>query len=238
MQYFCRGVIPVQQGQSGLFYVNLPSQSSPTGPTTGNQEEPFNLTDATEVVASFPGGVNEKLSLSQVAVQGAPGAGKIGISYSALDSLDMQANPVPAQNQDLQVMVTIGGVAQEDTLSLSGGPTAGITYSMTLNGQLFSYTAIAGDTSFSVFTALLAAMNSYSATLAAMLPVVAWNISGVLSGTGNSATLVLTSTFAGLGFTDIVSNLTRTASVANAGTIAVFLFKFALRIEPQSYVVT
>lgn len=238
MIYFCRKTIPIQQGQSGSFFVNLPSQSAPTGPTTGNDQEPFNLTGITEIVATFPNQVSERFSLSQVSVVGAAGAGKIQVNYSALDSLNMQANPVVTQNQDLQIIATIGGVAQVDTLSLSGGPMIGTTYSTTLNGQLFTYTSIAGDTSQTVFNALLASIVGYQQTLAAMVPPVPWNINGAVSGTGNTATLVLTSAFAGLPFTDVVSNLTLTPSTANAGTIAVFLFKFALDIQPQSYVIT
>lgn len=230
--------VPIQQGQSGAFFVNLPSQSSPTGPTIGNGDEPFDLTNCTEIVATFPNLVSEKKTLGAVSVVGAPGAGKIQVAYSALDSLNMQSNPVPTQNQDLQVMVTLNGVAQIDTLTLSGGPVTGTTYSMTLNGQLFSHTAIAGDTSQTVFTALLAAMNSFASTQASLLPAVPWNISGAVSGTGNTASLVLTSTFPGLAFTDVVVNLTKTPSTANAGTIAVFLFKFALDIQPQSYAIT
>lgn len=238
MQYQCSSVIPIQQGQSGVFYVNLPSQSSPVGPTTGNDQEPFDLTGATEIVASFPNIVSEKLSLSQIAIQGAAGAGKIKVMYSALDSLNMQANPVPAQNQDLQVIVTTSGALQIDTLSIPGGPTANTVYSMTLNGQLFTYTAIAGDTSLSVLTNLLNQMNAYQSSVATMIPPVPWNISGATSGSGNTATLILTSTFAGLAFTDAVVALTKVATQANSGTIAVFLFKFALRIEPQSFVIT
>ena len=234
----CRSAIPVQQGQAGSFYVNLPSQVSPSGPTLGNLEEPFNLTGVTEIIASFPNIVSEKYSLSQVSVVGAVGAGKIQVNYSALDSLNMQANPVPQQNQDLQVIATIGGVAQIDTLSLSGGPTTGGTYSATLNGQLFTYTAIAGDTTLSVLTNLLNQMNSYASTLASMLPQVPWNISGVISGSGNAASLALTSTFAGLSFTDTVVGLTKVATQANAGTVTVFIFKFALDIQPQSFAIT
>lgn len=221
------GNITIVQAMSGSFYVDLFFQD------TG---EPFDLTSVTEIVAAFPATVNpgpsilEKLSLSQVAIIGAPGAGKIQVNYSALDSSNMQINPDTQQFQDLQVVVTKSGVAQIDTLSLAS-PVAGTAYSVTLNGLLFSYTAIAGDTSLVVFTALQAAMLQSTIANGTYTAIV----SAVVSGSGNSATLILTSLFPGLGFSDIVANLTLVNSTANAGTRSTFILQATLNILPASY---
>jgi hypothetical protein len=229
--------IRIQQGQSGQFYVNLPSQSAPSGPTLGNEQEPFDLTNTTQILANFPGGVQEVFAggSNLITIPGAKGTGKILIGYSALDSSNMQANPIEYQNQDLQVIVSENAIAQIDTLSNTGSPSTGTIYSMTINGQLFAYTAGSTDTWQVVFQALLTAMQTYAASLALNTPPTPWMVSGVISGTGNSATLVLTSTFAGLGFSDVVSNIVKTATQANVGTIAVWLFKFGLDIQPQSF---
>ena len=236
MIYFKKSIIPIQQGQSGAFFVNLPSQSKPTGPTTGNDEEPFDLTGATEIIATFPGGVSEKLSLGQVSVAGASGGGKIQVAYSAQDSNAMQANPVASQNQDLQVVVVKQGTAQVDTLSISS-VTVGTVYSVSLNGQTFTYTAQTSDNQQSVFTALAGLINS---AVAAQSPgPTNLVLTAAVVGSGTGATMTITSTFAGLSFTDVVStSITLANTTANGGTISVFLFKFALDISPQSYPVT
>lgn len=224
------GSVTIVQGMSGSFYADLIYQDT---------KEPFDLTGATEIVASFPGQPNpvsllpqpvlEKLSLSQIAIIGANGAGKIQINYLAVDSFLMQLNPNTQQFQDLQVVVTKSGVAQIDTISLSS-PTAGVVYSILLNGQLFTYTGQAGDTSQLVFNALLKQISA-SPLVAAPTGI----LTGVVSGSGNSATLVLTATFAGLGFNDVVTNLVKTPSTANAGTRSTFLLQATLNIVPQTY---
>lgn len=221
--------IQIIQGEAGAFYVNLPSQSAPSGPTVGNRQEPFDLTNSSgvnEIVASFPGAsgtpIQEKLSLSQIAVVGASGSGKIKINYSALDATNMLLNPSQEQFQPLQVRVTQNGVAQIDTLSIGGSVLAGNVYTATINGVLFSYTANGSDTATTALTALAAL-------------ILGQPVTAVMSG----ANLVITSTVPALGFSDVVSsNITKTLSTSNSGQLTFFLFPGVLNIQPQAYAVT
>lgn len=190
--------------------------------------EPFDLTGATEIVALFPGAddtpIEKTLSGSGgITVIGSPGAGKIQIALSSTDTGNMQANPQIGQN--LQITATIAGVAQIDTLSFGSPPVVNTTYSVALNGSVFSYKAKTGDTAFTVFTALSTQVAQSGLT-----------ISAVVSGSLDSATLALTSTIAGLGFTDMVSaGITLTHSTPNGGTRTIFLLQQVLSIQPQDY---
>src|ERR1700722_1733371 len=119
--------------------------------------EPFDLTGVTEIIALFPGANNTpvKKTFSNsggVTVVGANGAGKIQIVLTTTDTQAMQPNPQIKQN--LQVIATISGVAQIDTLSMGSPPVSGTTYTVTLNGFPFAYKAQTGDTAQTVFTAL------------------------------------------------------------------------------------
>jgi hypothetical protein len=89
-------------GADKTFYLDL--YYSDTG-------EPFDLTNATQIVATFPGAsgapVEEKLTGNEnVAVMGAPGAGKISVTVPASDSALLLENPNGNQLQDLQINVT------------------------------------------------------------------------------------------------------------------------------------
>lgn len=190
--------------------------------------EPYNLTGATEIVALFPGSSGQpvKKTLSGdggITVIGAAGAGKIQIDLSSVDTEAMQPNAQIAQN--LQIIATIAGVAQIDTLSFGSPPIAGITYRVTLNGTAFSYLAKNTDTAEEVFNAL-AALISASGIL----------ISAVVSGSLDAAILTLTSTVPGLGFTDVVSaGITLVHSTPNGGIRSVFLLQQTLNIQPLDY---
>lgn len=190
--------------------------------------EPFNLTGVTEIVALFPGsnGTPIKKTFSNsggVTVVGANGAGKIQVALTTIDTANMQANPQIAQN--LQIIATIAGVAQVDTLSFGSPPIAGTTYTVTLNADPFSYRAKTNDTAQIVFTALEALIDQSS------LP-----ISAGVSGSDDTAHLVLTSLIAGLGFTDSVSSgITLTPTTLNGGVRTVFLLQQVLNIQPQNY---
>lgn len=190
--------------------------------------EPFDLTGATEIVAVFPGanGTPVKKTLSNsggITVVGAPGAGKIQIVLATTDTQAMQPNPQIAQN--LQIIATIAGVAQIDTLSFDSPPVPGTTYKVTLDGEQFCYLAKTNDTTFTVFTALQL-----------MIAASGLLISGVVSGSLDAAILTLTSTVAGLGFTDVVSaGITLTPTTANGGTRSIFLLQQVLNIQPQDY---
>lgn len=190
--------------------------------------EPFDLTSATEIVALFPGTsgtpVEKRKTTGDITVIGSAGGGKIEIACSTVDTAAMLASP--QFRQDLQIVVTISGVAQVDTYSMGQAPVVGTVYSATLDGQVFSYTAVTGDQAQNVFTSLQTQIAAASG-----LP-----ISAAVNGTGNSATLVLTSTIAGLGFSDVASSgITLTATTANAGTRSIFLLKGVLNIVPQRY---
>lgn len=193
-----------------------------------NTGEPFDLTGVTEIVAIFPGlnGSVIKKTLSDsggVIVVGSPGAGKVQISLSTTDTQQMQPNTQIAQN--LQFIVTIGGVAQIDVLSFAQSPVSGTAYTIILNGASFSYIASSGDTAEDVFDAL------------ASLILEADNlITPFVSGIADSAELSLTSSVPGLGFTDAVSSgITLTNGTANGGVRSVVLIQQALNIYPQDY---
>lgn len=192
---------------------------------------PFDLTAMTAISASFPGAsgtpVVETAASGAVSVVGVPGAGRIQISCPGKDTLLMQANPVLEQFQDLQVIVTLSGVAQIDTLSIPGSIAAGSIFSVILEGQVFSYTANAGDTDLVVLTAIAALIAKSSPALA---------IAAVVSGSAGSALLTLTSTIPALGFSDTVSsNITVVHTRANGGTRAQFVLRNVLNIIPQPY---
>lgn len=190
--------------------------------------EPFDLTSVTEIVALFPGvsGSPVKKTFSNsggITIVGADGAGKIQIALSTIDTQNMQTNPQIGQN--LQIIVTISGVAQINTLSFGSPPVSGTIYSVTLNGSQFSYTAKDADTAQIVLTAL-----------AAQITAAALGITPVVSGSDNTAQMSLTAQVAGLGFAIAVSaGITNTASTANAGTRTVFLLQQVLSILPQDY---
>lgn len=190
--------------------------------------QPFDLTGVTEIVALFPGAngspIEERYSQGEISVVGAPGAGQIEIVCAADDTAQMQISQARDQFQTLQVIVTIAGVAQIDTLSFGSPPVGNTQYSVTLNGNTYSYTANAGDTAQTVFTAL-------AGYISPSLPLTA-----AVSGVGNAATLVITSTIPSLGFYDSVSaGITKTATLANGGTRSIFLIRGVLNIQPQSY---
>lgn len=192
---------------------------------------PFDLTGMTAIEASFPapnaGSIVESFAAGRVSVVGAPGGGRIQVTVPGVDSLRMQANPVPQQYQDLQVIVTTEGVAQVDSLTVPGAVSAGEVFTVTLNGQAFSYTASTGDTDLVVLTAIQALVAQ------AVQP---FPISSVVSGSAGSAVMTLTSTIPALGFLDqVTANVTITATTVNAGTRAQFVLQGALNIVPQPY---
>lgn len=190
--------------------------------------EPFDLTGVTEIVGLFPGTNNTLVKKTYtnsggITVVGAPGAGKIQFDLSSVDTQNMQASP--QVNQNLQVIVTISGVAQVDVLSFEDPPVGGTAYSVTLNGIEFSYQAQEGDTALTVFEALEAQISGVDLPLGA-----------VVSGSGNSAILTFTSTIPGLGFSDVGSEgVTVTPTIANGGTRTIFLLQQVLNIQPQDY---
>ena len=94
------GVVEIVQGYDKDFFVELFYLDS---------ELPYDLTGATEIVAAFPGvsaPVLAKLTLATVAVEGAPGAGRIKVKATAALSALMLPDPSGSQTQDLQVVVT------------------------------------------------------------------------------------------------------------------------------------
>lgn len=190
--------------------------------------EPFDLTGVTEIVGIFPGPNNTQVRKTYsdsggITVVGAPGAGKIQFALTTVDTQNMQA--LPQVNQNLQVIVTIAGVAQVDILSFGEPPIAGTVYSVTLNNVAFSYQAVSIDTAQSIFEAI-----STQIVASGLL------ISSVVSGEDDEAILTLTSTVAALGFSDVVSSgITLTPSVANGGERTIFLLQQVLNILPQDY---
>lgn len=98
-------------------------------------------------------------------------------------------------------------VAQVDTLAVNT-LVVGHAYSVTINGQAFSYTSTNADTQQSILTAL-------KGLIVAALPT----LGGVISGSGSSATLVLTSTVPGqvYTYTAVDADTTRTATTAANG---------------------
>jgi hypothetical protein len=194
----------------------------------GQTGEPFDLTGVTEIVGIFPGPSGTQVQKTYtnsggITVVGAPGAGKIQFDLTTVDTQNMQA--LPQVNQNLQVIATVNGVAQEDTLSLESPPVTHNTYSTTLNGALFSYVAQLGDTAEDVFNALATQIEG------AGIPIEA-----EVSGSEDEAELTLTSTIAALGFSDVVSsNVTLTPTVANGGTRTIFLLQQVLNIQPQDF---
>lgn len=192
---------------------------------------PFDLTDMTAIAASFPapnlGSVVESVAKTTISVVGAPGAGRIQITCPSEDTLAMQANPVPEQFQDLQIVVTSEGVAQVDVLSIPVAPTGGAIFTVTLNGNPFSYTASAGDTDLVVFNAIQALI----AAVAQPFP-----ISAAVSGSAGTAALTLTSTIPALGFIDqVTSNITKGTPTPNSGTRALFVMQAVLNIVAEPY---
>ena len=220
----------IVQGQDGSFELDLKQGTSPPGP--------FDLTNVYEIAAIFPGllgPVVKRKSAGAVTVVGAPGSGRIQVAYAGADSAQMNPNPSYNAYQDLDLVVTLGpsagqpAVAQVDTITLAAVVT-GTVYSIALNGVLFSYTATATDTPATVLSALYTAITVYLAAPTSTNPVL--NVSAVYNaGTPN---LVITSTLAGLGFSDVVSNLALTNTTANAGTRAIFRLRSGLSvIAPQ-----
>lgn len=93
--------IDIVQGQDKVFYVDLFYKDT---------QEPFDLTGVSEIVASFPATISgttveEKYTLSGVAVVGAAGGGKISVTCPAADTAKIRQNT--AQLQDLQINVTV-----------------------------------------------------------------------------------------------------------------------------------
>ena len=189
--------------------------------------EPFDLTGVTEIAALFPG-INgtpyEKTKTGgAISMMGAPGAGKIQVALSSVDTAAMLANPQIAQN--LQFIVTISGVAQIDAISFGSPPNVGVIYEVTINGVAFSYQAKTGDTAEDVFDALSLLINAGGLL-----------VSSVVSGSDNSAILTITSIVAGLGFTDAVNgNMILSNSTPNGGVRTIFLLQQVLNIQPQDY---
>jgi hypothetical protein len=195
---------------------------------------PFDLTAMTAISASFPapdnGSVVESVANTNITVLGSPGAGRIQIVCPGKDTLLMQPNPVLQQYQDLQIVVTLSGVAQVDQLSIPLTVVGGAVYSVTLNGQVFAYTASPGDTDLVVFNKL------YSLMELAAFP---FPISVVVSGIAGSALMTLTSTIPALGFTDIpTSNISKALITPNGGSRAQFVMRNVLNIVPQPYPLT
>jgi hypothetical protein len=99
-------VITIVAGQDKIFYLDL---------YYADTHEPFDLTSATQIEARLPvaggGYVSEWLNTgnTNIAVVGAPGAGKISITVPAADSATLNAPGNPELLQDLQVNVTVGG---------------------------------------------------------------------------------------------------------------------------------
>lgn len=189
--------------------------------------EPFNLTGVTEIVASFPGSngvpVKKTYTSGAITVVGSPGAGKIQIALSTIDTELMQANPQIKQN--LQIIVTIAGVAQEDSLSFDSPPEAGTAYVVTLNGTPFSYVAKSLDTAEDVFEALSVLIEAGNIL-----------ITPEVTGSDDSALMSLTSSVPGLAFSDQVSSgMSITNITPNGGTRTVFLLQQVLNIQPQDY---
>lgn len=96
------GVITILQGYVKVYYVDLFYSDSGT---------PFDLTGCTEIIAAHPadaGGtpIEAKKSLATVAIIGAPGAGRIKVTVTAVNSALLLPNPNEQQFQDLQIAVT------------------------------------------------------------------------------------------------------------------------------------
>jgi hypothetical protein len=193
-------------------------------------QEPFDLTNATEVAVLFPAttgpAIQETLGDENVIVVGAAGAGKIQVTCPAEDTALMQINPSEQQYQDLQIVATINGVSQVDTLSI-GSVSTGAVFNVTLNSQLSTYTAQAGEDAQAVFTALATLINKLTASI---------NVSASVAGSGSGATLILTSTLGALGFSDVVSsNITKVLTTPSSGSRNIFILQAVLNIQPQSY---
>ncbi len=109
MQNTCsptEGQINIVKGQDKVFYVDL--FYTDTG-------EPFDLTAATEIKVLCPGAlagvpVVFKKTLSEVAIVGAPGAGKISVTCSEAKTALLLVNPSGPQFQDLQINVVIASI--------------------------------------------------------------------------------------------------------------------------------
>ena len=192
--------------------------------------EPFDLTNVSEIVASFPGADGTPIQKTYngsggVTIVGAPGAGKIQIALTSGDTASMQPNP--QIGQPLQLDVTIGSAtAQQNTLSFGSPPVALTTYTVSIDDVDVSYVAQSSDTAQTVFASL---MNQLEA-------VDELNCSFVVSGSGNDATLIITSLTAGEGFDCVVSaGITNTDTTPNAGMRTVFILPQALLIFPQAY---
>lgn len=193
-----------------------------------NTGEPFDLTGVTEIVALLPGSSGSPVkktysSSGGITVVGSPGAGKIQIALLTTDTEFLLANSQIAQN--LQIIVTLAGVAQINTLSYGSPPVSGSIASVVINGQTFSYIVKSNDSAEDVFVALSALI-----TNADIL------VTGDVSSSDDMAELALTSVVAALGFTISVSAaITQVASTANGGTRTVFLLQQVLNIQPQDY---
>lgn len=194
--------------------------------------EPFDLTNAEEIVVSFPSSnspVQKTLSGGGgVSIVGAPGAGKIQVVLTAGDTNALKTNT--QLSQPLQVVVTTGDSlgAQENTLSFGSPPVSGTLYSIILNGVPSSYQASSTDTAQSVFEALMTPLLED--------PDLEEVVSLAIAGSGNGATLVITSLIDGEQFDLVVSNgITNTQTDPNEGTRTVFLLPEALNILPQLF---
>jgi hypothetical protein len=192
--------------------------------------EPFDLTSMTEIVALFPGsnGTPVKKTFSNsggITVVGASGAGKIQIALTSGDTASMQPNPQIAQPLEV-IVTTSAAVAQVNTLSFGSPPVVGTGYSVTIDNVVANYQAGVGDTAQSVFTALQAQFEQSEEL----------EVTIAISGTGNAATMVITSAIAGLQFDiNVSAGITNTDTTPSGGTRTVFQMPQALNIQPSLY---
>jgi hypothetical protein len=192
--------------------------------------EPVDLTNMTEIVALFPGsdGTPIKKTFSNsggITVVGAPGAGKIQIALTSGDTASMQPNP--QIGQDLEIVVTIAvATAQVNTLSFGSPPVAQTEYTVTIDDVQANYTAQVSDTAQSVFTALQTQLEQNEDL----------EVTIAVSGSGNAATMVITSTIAGLQFdVEVSEGITNTDTTPSAGIRMMFQLSQVLNIQPTLY---
>lgn len=96
------GSVTIYQGYAKTFFIDL---------FYTDTQAPYDLTGALEIVAAFPPTtpgppVEETLGSGEVVVIGAPGAGRVQIKLTAVNSALVQLNPNEQQFQDLQISVT------------------------------------------------------------------------------------------------------------------------------------
>lgn len=100
-------------------------------------------------------------------------------------------------------------VAQVDTITVGGTPSAGNTYSVTINSRSVTYTAVSGDTTTTIATALLALLQTTSNP---EFREINWSSSAaVITGTANTPGLSFTASVSTSGGT-----ITRAGLVANS----------------------